>query len=117
MSPKNWEDVPNFRKRVILLDKNAWRGLCVFYGLFEWKKSTGHVLCKMVSHTTVEPPLFPGALYLLSNFIGKDSVRAKSQIRFFTSLAGVQTGRKNKRDIFYPARTSVLIKSLSKLDI
>ena len=53
------------------------------------------------------------ARYFPSNFIGKYGVRAKSQIRFFTSL----TGRKNKRDIFYPARTSVLLKNLSKLDI
>ena len=60
------------------------------------------------------------ARYLPSNFIGKDGVRAKSQIRFLKSLTGVLTGRKNKRDIFYPARTSVLIiitKNLSKLDI
>ena len=34
----------------------------IFYGLFEWKKSAGHVLRKIVSHTTVEPPLFPCAL-------------------------------------------------------
>ena len=47
---------------LILLDKNAWRVLCVFYGLFEWKKSAGHVLYKIVSHRTAEPPLFPGAL-------------------------------------------------------
>ena len=68
------------------------------------KKSAGHVLCKIVSRTTVKPPLFPGAL-LPSNFIGKNGVRANSQVRFFTSLTGVLTGRKNKRDIFYPART------------
>ena len=43
--------------------------------------------------------------------------QVKSQIQFFTSLTGVLIGRKNKRDIFYPARTSVLIKNLSKLDI
>ena len=55
--------------------------------------------------------------YLPSNFIGKDGVRAKSQVRFFTSLTGVLTGRRNKRDIFHLARTSVLIKNLSKLDI
>ena len=40
-------------KRVILLDKNAWGGPCVFYGLFEWKKSVGHALCKIVLHITV----------------------------------------------------------------
>ena len=34
--------------RVIFLDKNAWRGPSAFYGLFEWKKSAGHVLCKIV---------------------------------------------------------------------
>ena len=57
------EDILNFRNRAILLDKNAaWRGPCVFYGLFEWKKSVGHVLCKIVSHTTLELPLSPGAL-------------------------------------------------------
>ena len=27
------------------MDENA----CVFYDLFEWKKSAGHVLCKIVS--------------------------------------------------------------------
>ena len=47
MSSKNWEDIPNFQERVILLDKNAWRGPCVFYGLFEWKKRAGHVQCKI----------------------------------------------------------------------
>ena len=57
------------------------------------------------------------APYLPSNFIGKDGVSAKTQIRFFTSLTGVLTGRKNKRDIFYPARTSVLLKILSKLEV
>ena len=36
----------------------------------------------------------------VSSFIGKDGVRAKSQIRIFTNLTGVLTGRKNKRDIF-----------------
>ena len=48
---------------LILLDKNAWRGPCVFYGLFEWKKSAGHVLYKIVSHRAVDLPLFPGALH------------------------------------------------------
>ena len=59
----------------------AWRGPCVFYGLFEWKKSASYVnvLCKTVSHRTVEPPLFPGALTF--NFISKDVVMVKSQIR------------------------------------
>ena len=43
------------------------------------------------------------ARYLPSNFIGKDGVWAKSQIQFLTSLTGVLTGRKNKRDIFLPS--------------
>ena len=34
----------------------------VFYGVFERKKSAGPVLCKIVSHRTLEPPLFPGAI-------------------------------------------------------
>ena len=79
---------------------------------FRVEEKCGHVLRKIVSHRTVEPPLFPGALLALQ--IGKDDVRAKSQIRFFfTSLRGVLTCRKNKRDIFYTARTSVLIKKNS----
>ena len=90
-----------------------WRRPCVFYGLFEWKKSAGHVLCKIVFHRTVEPSLFPGAP---SNFIGKDGVRVKSHKRFFTRATVVLTGRKNKRDIFYQARTSVLIKILRFLE-
>ena len=41
------------------------------------------------------------ACYLPSNFIGKHSVRAKSQIRFCTRLTRVRTGRENKQVIFY----------------
>ena len=85
----------------------TWRGPCVFYGLFEWKKSAGHVnvLCKTVSHRTVEPPLFPAALTF--NFISKDVVMVKSQIRYFTSLTGVLTGRKTN-DAFFTQLEPVL---------
>ena len=48
---------------------------------FRVEEKCGHVLRKIVSHRTVEPPLFPGALLALQ--IGKDDVRAKSQVRFF----------------------------------
>ena len=40
----------------------------------------------------------------------KTVLERKVKYDFFTSLTGVLTGRKNKRDIFYPAKTSVLIK-------
>ena len=30
------------------IGQNAWRGPCVFYGLFEWKKNAGYGLCKIV---------------------------------------------------------------------
>ena len=52
----------------------------------------------------------------VSSFIGKDGVRAKSQIRIFTNLTGTNRQEKQTRH-FYSPRRSVLIKNLSKLDI
>ena len=39
MSPKNWEDIPNFRRRVILLDKNAWRAEPAFIPIMNRDKT------------------------------------------------------------------------------
>ena len=55
----------------------------VYFTVFSsGRKSAGHVVCKIVSHGTVDPLFFFLARYLPSNFIGKDGVRAKSQIGF-----------------------------------
>ena len=55
----------------------------VYFTAFS-SESAGHVLCKIISHTTLWSRRFFLARYLPSNFIGKDGVRAKSQIvRFF----------------------------------
>ena len=77
------------------IGQNIWRGPCVIYGLFEWKKSAGHVLCKIVSSIEQWSHRYFLARYLPSNFIGKDGVRAKVKYNFFET-----TGRKNKRDTF-----------------
>ena len=69
------------------------RPMCILRPFRVEEKHWSCSLCKIISQTTVEPPLFPAA-----------------QISFFTSLTGVLTGRKNERNIFYPARTSVSIK-------
>ena len=42
-----------FPKEGNFIGEKCLRGRCVFYGLFEWKESAGHVLRKIVSHTTV----------------------------------------------------------------
>ena len=89
MSPKNWEDIPNFRKRVILLDKMPGEAF-----------SSGRIMfCVKYFHIQQWSHCYFLAHFLPSNFIGKDGV-AKSQIRFFTRLTGVLRQEKQTRHFF-----------------